>query len=470
MVRVCTLPSRLLALSYGADLVYSEEIIDFKLLKCERQVNDVLNTVDFVQSDGLVIFRTCDREKGRVVLQLGTSDTQRALKVAKLVEKDVAAIDINMGCPKEFSLKGGMGAALLDNPDTAKDILTTLVRNLSIPVTCKIRIKTSVEETLEFAKMVESTGIAALGVHGRTRDERNRHKNRNDIIKTISETLAIPVIANGGSKEIKCFEDIQKFKDETGCSSVMLARAAEWNMSIFRLEGRLPTQDIVKAYLKIAVDVENADINCKYCIQQTMHHILDTPIGLKLQHTGTLREICNMFNMADYYDNQIASQAHKKLSMKRHSEESDCMVKKRKLDDGSELIEMPLRFNKNLYNITRSPKTILYEWTCHQHIPAPKYDSTVAEQKFHTIVSVQGKKYASSRTDTSKKWGEQAAAVVCLRILGIDEGRKFMDGRTDPDCTLIVNAANNSLNSCDENKTTENQSEGHDSIVKNATG
>ena len=86
-----------------------------------------------------MVFRTCDKEKGKVVLQIGTANADRALKIGKLVEQDVAAIDINMGCPKEFSVKGGMGAALLANADNAKSILTTLVNGLSIPVTCKIR-------------------------------------------------------------------------------------------------------------------------------------------------------------------------------------------------------------------------------------------------------------------------------------------------------------------------------------------
>lgn len=103
-------------------------------------VVEVLGTVDFIDKhDGNIIFRTCPLEKGKVVLQLGTANAERALKVAKMLENDVSAIDINMGCPKEFSLKGGMGAALLTEPERAKSILNTLVQNLKIPVTCKIR-------------------------------------------------------------------------------------------------------------------------------------------------------------------------------------------------------------------------------------------------------------------------------------------------------------------------------------------
>jgi tRNA-dihydrouridine synthase 2 len=86
MVRVGTLPMRLLALDYGADIVYTEELIDWKFLKSIRRENDVLGTVDYLdKSDGSVVFRTCQKEKDRVVVQLGTCDPERALKVAKMM-------------------------------------------------------------------------------------------------------------------------------------------------------------------------------------------------------------------------------------------------------------------------------------------------------------------------------------------------------------------------------------------------
>lgn len=107
MVRINTLPMRLLALDYGADIVYTEELIDFKLLNCYRKVNgkvkiiakvlfpqlahfyyilETLQSVDFIdKSDGTVIFRTCSREKPYVVVQIGTSDPERAAKTAQIV-------------------------------------------------------------------------------------------------------------------------------------------------------------------------------------------------------------------------------------------------------------------------------------------------------------------------------------------------------------------------------------------------
>ena len=157
--------------------------------------------MDYIdRTDGTIVFRTCALERDRVVLQLGTCDATRALKVARLVENDVAGIDINMGCPKRFSILGGMGAALLKQPEKARDILKGLVEGLKIPVTCKIRVLGSVEETLKLCDTLVGTGIAAITVHGRTVDERPQHPNRNQVLKKVSEYLNIPVIANGGSK------------------------------------------------------------------------------------------------------------------------------------------------------------------------------------------------------------------------------------------------------------------------------
>lgn len=100
-----------------------------------------------------------------------------------------------MGCPKEFSIKGGMGVALLAQPEKAYNILSTLVNNLSIPVTCKIRIQQTPEDTLKVVEKLVSSGIKAIAIHGRTRDERPQHAVHTDIIKYIAERISIPVIA-----------------------------------------------------------------------------------------------------------------------------------------------------------------------------------------------------------------------------------------------------------------------------------
>lgn len=103
--------------------------------------------------------------------------------------------------------------------------------------------------------------------------------------------LSILFICSGGSKEIEKYEDIAKFREETGCSSVMLARAAQWNCSIFRPEGLLPLDEVIAAYLCYAVDYDNAPANTKYCIQNMLRELQETPRGKKFLEVQTLQQM-----------------------------------------------------------------------------------------------------------------------------------------------------------------------------------
>lgn len=89
-------------------------------------VAELLKTIDFFVPGELRPILQIDKEREvkRLIVQLGTCDGERALKAARIVENDVAGIDINMGCPKKFSLQGGMGAALLDHPEKIKQVQT----------------------------------------------------------------------------------------------------------------------------------------------------------------------------------------------------------------------------------------------------------------------------------------------------------------------------------------------------------
>ncbi|XP_078688741.1 tRNA-dihydrouridine(20) synthase [NAD(P)+]-like [Branchiostoma floridae x Branchiostoma belcheri] len=422
MVRIGTLPARLLALEYGADVVYCEELIDHSMLQCQRVENELLDTIDFIKEQAHhPVFRTCAKEKDRVVFQMGTADPERALKVAKLVENDVAGIDVNMGCPKEYSTKGGMGAALLSNPEKIRQILTTLVNGVSIPVTCKIRILPKLEDTLSLVKLIESTGVAAVAVHGRYKEERPRHPVHPDAIKAIAETVSIPVIANGGSgDQIKRYEDLQRFREDTGASSVMVARAAQWNFSIFRPDGMLPVDDVIRDYLKYAVDYDNVALNSKYVLQQILQAEQQSPRGQKLLATQSLREMCALWDVVDYYDEvQMKRQARReelerKKGLSRHEP---------RLVDG--IYTMHVEYIRKEYPSAVSPKTILLDWSRREYLPQPTYltEKHRSDTKFHSVVTVGDKRYASSFWHKAKKLAEQAAASVCLKTLGLHDGK-----------------------------------------------
>uniref|UniRef100_A0A8C3Y5G3 Dihydrouridine synthase 2 n=1 Tax=Catharus ustulatus TaxID=91951 RepID=A0A8C3Y5G3_CATUS len=404
MVRVGTLPMRLLALDYGADIVYCEELIDIKMLQCKRVINEVLETVDFVAPNERVVFRTCERERERVVFQMGSADAERALAVAKLVESDVAGIDINMGCPKEYSTK----------------ILTTLVKGICKPVTCKIRILPSVEDTVNLVKRIEKTGIAAIAVHGRKKEERPQHPVHCDVIKAISEAVSIPVIANGGSHDfIKEYADIETFEKATAASSVMIARAAMWNPSIFRKDGFCPLKDVMQDYIKYAVRYDNHYTNTKYCLCQMLREQLETTQGKKLHAAQSTQEICEVFEMGDFYEEMTSVFEGKKTSLETKTQDEDDQI------EDPDVIKMAVRFDKREYPPQITPKMYLLEWCRKEKHPQPVYETVQRplDRLFCSVVTVADRKYRSALWDKSKKLAEQAAAIVCLRTLGVPEGK-----------------------------------------------
>ncbi|KAF9608581.1 hypothetical protein IFM89_010013 [Coptis chinensis] len=301
MVRVGTLPLRLLAAEYGADITYGEEIIDHKFVKCERIVNESLGSIDFVEKGtGTVVFRTCNEERNRVVFQIGTSDAVRALNAAQIVCKDVAAIDINMGCPKPFSTTGGMGAAILSKPELIHDILTTLKRNLDLPVTCKIRLLKSSKDTVELVRRIEKTGVSALAVHGRRVADRPKDPARWSEIADIVAALSIPVVANGDVFE---YEDIQRIKKTTGASSVMVARGALWNASIFSPTEKLPWEDLKIEYVRKSILWDNDVRSTKHTLREMIGHYMSLELseGKALVKTETLADVAELYGEMKYY-------------------------------------------------------------------------------------------------------------------------------------------------------------------------
>jgi tRNA-dihydrouridine synthase 2 len=317
MVRVGTLPMRLLALEYGADIVYSEELVDKSLIKTNRVVNEALNTIDYVREGNKLIFRTCAADYPNV-LQLGTADATLALQAAQQVSRDVLGIDVNMGCPKRFSMQGGMGAVLLSKPETAHEILTKLVNNLDNPVTCKIRLLDTVHETVDFVKTVVSTGIQALAIHARTRAQRPADPASWELLKQVIDAanVSIPVIVNG---DVFKHEDVARVKLATGADSVMIARGACMNLSVFGKK-QVSTDEVMKDYLRMAIKYDAVFPNAKYVLQHMTHEAeiwpLSTPHGHALNVSKKYQDLCDLFGMREEYETAQKNLAARNAELK----------------------------------------------------------------------------------------------------------------------------------------------------------
>ncbi|KAL8284011.1 hypothetical protein RQP46_005124 [Phenoliferia psychrophenolica] len=268
MVRIGTLPTRLLSLEYGAELVWGPEIVDKAIIGATREVDPRTGTIKFTKK-GRSIFECHPLEKSRLIFQLGSADPVLAVEAAKIVQDDVAGIGLNCGCPKSFSLSGGMGAALLKVPDKLCSILKALVTETTVPIDVKIRLLPEQAPTLSLVSQLVATGVSALTVHCRTQEMRSsepalleRLREIVELVKKESVGEGIPVIANGD-----CIHagDRERIEEITGVSSIMIARGAESNPSCFNPSGLLdPATVVLPLYLRVAMATNNNYSNSKY--------------------------------------------------------------------------------------------------------------------------------------------------------------------------------------------------------------
>lgn len=166
--------------------------------------------------------------------QIFGSDAACMAEAAALAQEISGAdfIDINMGCPVGKVVKSGDGSALMRDPDKAMKIIEAVVKSVRRPVTVKIRKgwdKGSVN-AVEFSKMAESAGVAAITVHGRTRAQMYSGKADWDIIRDVKEAVGVPVLANGDVFEARDAERILRY---TGADMAMVGRGALGDPWIF---------------------------------------------------------------------------------------------------------------------------------------------------------------------------------------------------------------------------------------------
>jgi tRNA-dihydrouridine synthase B len=149
------------------------------------------------------------------------------------VDHGAQIIDINMGCPAKKVCNAWAGSALMRDEALVARILETVVGAVDVPVTLKIRTGWAAGQrnALTIARIAEAAGIAALAVHGRTRDQQYTGVAEYDTIAEIKSQLSIPVIANG---DIDSPQKAASVLARTGVDAVMIGRAAQGRPWIFR--------------------------------------------------------------------------------------------------------------------------------------------------------------------------------------------------------------------------------------------
>ena len=219
MAGVTDRPFRTLCKYFGAGHAVSEMMTSDKTLRMSKKS---LYRANF------------DGEIAPISAQIAGSDPHDLAEAARYqVANGAQIVDINMGCPAKKVCNKLAGSALLQDEDLVARILDTVVAAVDVPVTLKTRLGflNGHENIMRVAKRAEEAGIAALALHGRTREDMYLNTARYSLIKEVKSVLNIPVIANG---DIDSPEKAKYVLDYTGADALMIGRAAQGRPWIFR--------------------------------------------------------------------------------------------------------------------------------------------------------------------------------------------------------------------------------------------
>ena len=261
MAGITDLPFRVICRRLGCGMTVSEMVSAKGLLYKNVKTTEMLRIEDSERPAAIQLF-------GSVPAELA--------EAAQMVEASGAdIIDFNMGCPVPKIVNNGEGSALMKNPQLAYEVLAAMVAAVKIPVTVKFRAgwDDKHRNAVEIALAAERAGVAAVAVHGRTRQQFYEGKADWSIIREVKQAVKVPVFGNG---DIFTVADGLRMLAETGVDGLMIGRGADGNPWLFQqlkaalagepvpeaptLDARL---DLAAEHLDMLIDFKGEHISVK---------------------------------------------------------------------------------------------------------------------------------------------------------------------------------------------------------------
>jgi tRNA-dihydrouridine synthase B len=173
-------------------------------------------------------------EDAPIAVQIAGYDAAMMADAARHnVANGAQIIDINMGCPAKKVCRVDAGSALLKDEPLVRAICEAVARAVDVPVTLKIRTgyTRACRNAIAIARIAQDAGIAALTVHGRTREDHYEGEAEYETIAAVKQAVRIPVIANG---DVSSAAKAAAVLAATGADALMIGRGALGNPWIFK--------------------------------------------------------------------------------------------------------------------------------------------------------------------------------------------------------------------------------------------
>ncbi len=196
---------------------------------------DLVNARSLLEKNpkALKLIETCSADRPLAVQLFGSVPEEMRDAAAYLESIGVSSVDINMGCPVRKVCRVGGGSAMMTELDKTAHLVRTMVNAVKIPVTAKMRLGWDDDNLTapDLARALEDAGVAAVFIHGRTREQGfSGTVNLAGIRKVVEAVRSIPVIGNG---DVTTAEAARMMFNDTGCAGVSIGRGAFYNPWIF---------------------------------------------------------------------------------------------------------------------------------------------------------------------------------------------------------------------------------------------